>query len=80
MREFGKAQLIREKFPFVDILFGTHNLYELGELIDRKKSQKKGYGLNPTEPADAKPCKFFYVFSSWVWWTADIRVKSIWNT
>ncbi len=40
-QEKGKAELIREKFPFVDILFGTHNLNELGELIDRKRAQKK---------------------------------------
>ncbi len=40
-QEKGKAELIREKFPFVDILFGTHNLAELGDLIDRKRAQKK---------------------------------------
>ncbi len=40
-QEEGKAALIKERFPFVDILFGTHNLSELGALIDRKKSQKK---------------------------------------
>ncbi len=40
-QEKGKAELIREKFPFVDILFGTHNLGELGDLIDRKRAQKK---------------------------------------
>ncbi len=49
VQEAGKAQLIREKFPFVDILFGTHNLYELGELIDRKKSQKKAVLSVPEE-------------------------------
>ncbi len=40
-QEKGKAELIREKFPFVDILFGTHNLNELGALIDKKRAQKK---------------------------------------
>ncbi len=40
-QEEGKAEIIREKFPFVDILFGTHNLPELGELIDRKRVSKK---------------------------------------
>ncbi len=40
-QEKGKAELIRQKFPFVDILFGTHNLGELGDLIDRKRAQKK---------------------------------------
>ncbi len=40
-QEEGKAELIKEKFPFVDILFGTHNLGELGELIEKKRAQKK---------------------------------------
>ena len=40
-QEKGKAELIRQKFPFVDILFGTHNLNELGDLIDKKRAQKK---------------------------------------
>ncbi|MCH5351279.1 MAG: tRNA (N6-isopentenyl adenosine(37)-C2)-methylthiotransferase MiaB, partial [Clostridiales bacterium] len=41
VQEEGKAELIKEKFPFVDILFGTHNLDELGALIQRKRAQKK---------------------------------------
>ncbi len=41
VQEEGKAQILREKFPFIDILFGTHNLDELGELIVRKREQKK---------------------------------------
>ncbi len=40
-QEEGKAEIIRKKFPFVDILFGTHNLAELGELIERKRLTKK---------------------------------------
>ncbi len=40
-QEKGKAELIRQKFPFVDILFGTHNLNDLGDLIDRKRAQEK---------------------------------------
>ncbi len=40
-QEAGKAQLLREKFPFIDIVFGTHNLPRLGEFIDRKRAQKK---------------------------------------
>ena len=33
-QEAGKAQLLKEKFPFIDIIFGTHNVAELGPLID----------------------------------------------
>ncbi len=41
VQEEGKAKLLKEKFPFIDILFGTHNLDELGDLIERKRAQKK---------------------------------------
>ena len=37
----GAADRLRKKFPFVDIVFGTHNLTALGDLIDRKTAQKK---------------------------------------
>lgn len=40
-QEEGKAKLLKEKFPFIDILFGTHNLFELKALIERKRMQKK---------------------------------------
>lgn len=40
-QEEGKAKLLKEKFPFIDILFGTHNLSELKSLIERKRAQKK---------------------------------------
>ena len=41
VQEEGKAKLLKEKFPFIDILFGTHNLFELKALIERKRMQKK---------------------------------------
>ena len=37
----GAAERLRKKFPFVDIVFGTHNLDSLGELLDRKAGSKK---------------------------------------
>lgn len=40
-QEAGKAEILRKKFPFIDIVFGTHNLDELGRLIDRKRAQRK---------------------------------------
>ena len=40
-QEQGKAQVLREKFPFVDIIFGNLNLEELGDLVERKKRQRK---------------------------------------
>ncbi len=40
-QEKGKTDVLKKKFPFIDIMFGTLNLEELGALIERKKSQKK---------------------------------------
>lgn len=37
----GKAAELKKKFPFVDIIFGTHNLEELQSLIEQKQSRKK---------------------------------------
>ncbi len=37
----GAAQRLRKKFPFIDIVFGTHNLEEFGDLLARKAAQKK---------------------------------------
>ena len=46
-QEAGKAELLREKFPFIDIIFGTHNIFELAALIERKKSEKRVISLYP---------------------------------
>ncbi len=40
-QEAGKAEYIKRKFPFVDIVFGTHNLCELQALIEKKRATKK---------------------------------------
>ncbi len=40
-QEEGKAQLLREKFPFIDIIFGTHNVAELSSLIDALRAKRK---------------------------------------
>ena len=40
-QETGKTDVLKKKFPFIDIMFGTLNLEELGNLIVRKKQQKK---------------------------------------
>lgn len=37
----GEAQAIKDKFPFIDIIFGTYNLERLGILIDQKLNTKK---------------------------------------
>ena len=40
-QEKGKTDVLKKKFPFIDIMFGTLNLEELGDLIVQKKAQKK---------------------------------------
>ena len=40
-QQMGKAENLHGKFPYVDIIFGTHNLNKLGEMILLKKSRKK---------------------------------------
>lgn len=40
-QETGKADVLKEKFPFIDIIFGTLNLEELPTLIEQKKRDKK---------------------------------------
>ncbi len=41
MQQIGKAETLHKKFPYVDIIFGTHNLDNLQELIEKKLAQKK---------------------------------------
>ena len=40
-QEKGKTDVLKQKFPFIDIIFGTLNLDDLGRLIEKKLSQKK---------------------------------------
>ncbi len=40
-QEKGKTEVLKQKFPFIDIMFGALNLESLGDLIKRKKNQKK---------------------------------------
>ena len=40
-QEKGKTDVLKEKFPFIDIMFGALNLEDLETLIKRKKAQKK---------------------------------------
>ena len=37
----GAAEKLKKKLPFVDIVFGTHNLERFGDLLDRRMAQKK---------------------------------------
>ena len=40
-QEKGKTDVLKEKFPFIDVMFGTLNLEEFGDLIKEKLAGKK---------------------------------------
>ena len=40
-QEKGKTEILKKKFPFIDVMFGTLNLEELETLIERKLKEKK---------------------------------------
>ncbi len=40
-QQAGKADGLHEKFPYVDIIFGTHNLHKLKDYVLLKQKQKK---------------------------------------
>ena len=40
-QQVGAAEKLKKKFPFVDIVFGTHNLSSFGQMIEKKLSTKK---------------------------------------
>ena len=40
-QQMGKAANLHEKFPYVDIIFGTHNLHKLKDYILLKQKRKK---------------------------------------
>lgn len=40
-QEKGKTEILKKKFPFIDIMFGALNFEELEGLIARRKAQKK---------------------------------------
>ena len=42
MQQEGKAVALKEKFPFVDIIFGTHNLYKFRDYLSKKLTTLKG--------------------------------------
>ena len=51
----GKADVLHKKFPYVDIIFGTHNLGNLKQLILKKQNQKKA--VIEIEDSEGKICE-----------------------
>lgn len=40
-QQIGKADVLHKKFPYVDVIFGTHNLHKLKDYITEKQGRKK---------------------------------------
>ena len=68
-QQLGKAGVLHEKFPYVDIIFGTHNLNKLKYLILKKQKQKKAViEVEESEGAiseDEKPLRTSYP-NAWI--------------
>lgn len=41
MQEAHVVEKIKKSYPFVDLIFGTHNIYKLAELLEKSFSSKK---------------------------------------
>lgn len=66
-QQAGAAEKLKKKFPFVDIVFGTHNLSRFGELLDRRGDRKKVVEVveQPLEQEEAPSFRTSYP-NAWV--------------
>lgn len=68
-QQMNKAENLHEKFPYVDIIFGTHNLHNLRQLIEKKlKTRKTLIEIEDSEGEiceDDKPLRTSYP-NAWV--------------
>ncbi len=54
----NKAELLKKKFPFIDIIFGTHNLADFERLLLKRKSTGKGVIEISSDEYSIKECAF----------------------
>lgn len=57
MQEDGVKETIKEKYPFVDLIFGTANIEKFPFLLDEVMKDKKIYDTDSFIPKDEKPSK-----------------------
>jgi len=65
----GAAQELKERCPFINIIFGTHNLYKFDEYLTRAQNGEKILEISETEDADKKekePVKRTSGVNAWV--------------
>ena len=69
MQEKDEVEKIRSSYPFVDVIFGTHNVFKLPELLYRMETEKKPFAdvwEGTTDIVEDLPCKRKYAFKSGV--------------
>ena len=68
-QQIGKADILHKKFPYVDIIFGTHNLNMLKEYVEDKLGGKKSvieiYGSEGEVVEGEKPLRTSYP-NAWI--------------
>ena len=56
-QQVGYPEMLVKKFPFIDIVFGTHNISKFEEFIERKKNTKKRViSIDETENIRDRDC------------------------
>ena len=48
MQQQHVIDTIKAKYPWVDIIFGTHNIHQFPELVDNALNEKDVYKRQPT--------------------------------
>ena len=68
-QQIGKADILHKKFPYVDIIFGTHNLNRLKAYVEEKLGGKKSvieiYGSQGEVVGGEKPLRTSYP-NAWI--------------
>ncbi len=68
-QQIGKADILHKKFPYVDIIFGTHNLNRLKAYVEEKLGGKKSvieiYGSEGEVVEGEKPLRTSYP-NAWI--------------
>lgn len=67
-QQAGAAEKLHETFPFVDIIFGTHNLPDFAAMLEKKRGRKKAVIeiRDEDEPSDCLPRSRTSYPNAWV--------------
>ena len=54
----GRAESLKKKFPFIDIIFGTHNLADFERLLSKRLETKKSFIEISSDEYSLKECAY----------------------